>query len=72
MSHPQADLPGYQITWPLERTLRHCRPDSLLRELAAAKAHFQSDLATMFRGDMGYLEQAERNVEARSVRCATS
>ncbi|MDJ0462511.1 alkaline phosphatase family protein [Streptomyces sp. H27-C3] len=65
MSHPPADLPGYQISWPLERTLRHCRPDSLLRELAAAKAHFQSDLATMFRGDMGYLEQAERNVEAR-------
>lgn len=65
MSHPPADLPGYQITWPLERTLRHCRPDSLLRELAAARAHFQSDLATMFRGDMGYLDQAERNVEAR-------
>jgi predicted AlkP superfamily phosphohydrolase/phosphomutase len=65
MSHPPAELPGYQISWPLERTLRHCRPDSLLRELAAAKAHFQSDLATMFRGDMGYLEQAERNVEAR-------
>ncbi|MFB7476440.1 alkaline phosphatase family protein [Kitasatospora sp. NPDC056184] len=65
MSHPPADLPGYQISWPLERTLRHCRPDSLLRELAAAKAHFQSDLATMFRGDMGYLEQAEHNVEAR-------
>jgi predicted AlkP superfamily phosphohydrolase/phosphomutase len=65
MSHPPADLPGYQITWPLERTLRHCRPDSLLRELATARAHFQSDLATMFRGDMGYLDQAERNVEAR-------
>ncbi|MFF4529117.1 alkaline phosphatase family protein [Streptomyces sp. NPDC001407] len=65
MSHPPADLPGYQVTWPLERTLKHCRPDSLLRELAAAKAHFQSDLATMFRGDMAYLEEAERNVAAR-------
>ncbi|MEU8551310.1 alkaline phosphatase family protein [Streptomyces roseoverticillatus] len=65
MSHPPAELPGYQVTWPLERTLRHCRPPSLLRELAAAKAHFQSDLATMFRGDLAYLEEAERNVEAR-------
>ncbi|MFC5719509.1 alkaline phosphatase family protein [Streptomyces gamaensis] len=65
MSHPPADLPGYQITWPLENTLRHCRPPTLLRELTAAKAHFQSDLATMFRGDMRYLEEAERNVAAR-------
>jgi len=65
MSHPPADLPGYQVTWPLEQTLRHCRPPTLLRELAAVGAHFQSDLATMFRGDLGYLDQAEANVAAR-------
>lgn len=65
MSHPAADLPGYQVTWPLQRTLRHCRPPGLLRELASAGAHFQSDLATMFTGDMGYLEEAEANVAAR-------
>jgi predicted AlkP superfamily phosphohydrolase/phosphomutase len=65
MSHPPADLPGYQVTWPLERALRYCRPPELLRELAAAKAHFQQDLATMFRGDLNYLDEAERNVSAR-------
>jgi predicted AlkP superfamily phosphohydrolase/phosphomutase len=65
MSHPPAELPGYQITWPLRQTLRHCRPSGLLGELAAAGAHFQSDLATMFTGDLGYLEQAEANVAAR-------
>lgn len=65
MSHPPIDRPGYEVSWPLEQTLRHCRPASLLRELAAAKAHFQSDLATMYRGDLGYLDDAERNVAAR-------
>ncbi|MDZ4232280.1 MAG: alkaline phosphatase family protein, partial [Dietzia sp.] len=66
MSHPPAELPGYQVTWPLQQTLRHCRPPGLLRELASADAHFQSDLATMFTGDMGYLEEAEANVAARA------
>jgi predicted AlkP superfamily phosphohydrolase/phosphomutase len=65
MSHPPADLPGYQVTWPLTQTLRHCHPPGLLRELAVSGAHFQSDLATMFTGDLSYLESAERNVAAR-------
>lgn len=66
MSHPPKDLPGYQITWPLEQTLRYCRPARLLTELTKADAHFQPDLATMFRGDLGYLEQAEAGVVART------
>src|SRR6185503_14914545 len=59
------DLPGYQITWPLQQTIGYCRPRTLLAELAHHKAHFQSDLATMFRGDLGYLDEAVANVEAR-------
>ena len=65
MSHPPRDLPGYQITWPLAQTLRYCRPAGLLTELARNGAHFQSDLATMFRGDLGYLDEALANVAAR-------
>lgn len=65
MSHPPAGRPGYEITWPLEKALRFSHPPKLLHELSAAKAHFQPDLATMFRGDLAYLEQAEANVEAR-------
>ncbi|WP_239139747.1 alkaline phosphatase family protein [Sphaerisporangium krabiense] len=65
MSHPPRDLPGYQITWPLQQTIRYCRPAGLLAELARNGVHFQSDLATMFRGDLGYLDEAVANVEAR-------
>jgi predicted AlkP superfamily phosphohydrolase/phosphomutase len=70
MSHPPRDLPGYQITWPLAQTLRYCRPPDLLAGLTRAGAHFQPDLATMFRGDLGYIEQAKANVRAR-VRSAS-
>lgn len=66
MSHPPADLPGYQITWPLTHTLRYCRPPELLGELRRQGAHVQPDLATMFRGDMDYVEQALGHVEART------
>src|SRR5699024_12406999 len=38
MSHPPRDLPGYQLTWPLQQTLRYCQPPTLLRELATAGA----------------------------------
>lgn len=65
MSHPPRQLPGYQVTWPLQQTIAYCRPRTLLAELARNGAHFQSDLATMFRGDLGYLAEAEANVEAR-------
>jgi predicted AlkP superfamily phosphohydrolase/phosphomutase len=66
MSHPPRDLPGYQVSWPLQQTMHYCRPRSLLGELARNGVHFQSDLATMFRGDYGYLEQAESTVAARA------
>lgn len=65
MSHPPRDLPGYQITWPLARTLRYSRPPELLTELTRNGAHFQPDLATMFRGDLSYLDDARTNVSAR-------
>jgi predicted AlkP superfamily phosphohydrolase/phosphomutase len=66
MSHPPRDLPGYQITWPLAQTLRFCHPPGLLSDLTRAGAHFQPDLATMFRGDLGYIDQAEANVRDRT------
>lgn len=71
MSHPPADLPGYQITWPLTHTLRYCRPPDLLRELRQLGAYVQPDLATMFRGDMDYIEQAHGHVEARTNAAVT-
>lgn len=66
MSHPPRDLPGYQITWPLERTLRFDRPRGLLAELAKSGAPFAPDIMTMFQGDHNYLDLALANVEARS------
>jgi predicted AlkP superfamily phosphohydrolase/phosphomutase len=66
MSHPPRDLPGYQITWPLARTLRYCRPPGLLTELTRSGAHFQPDLATMFRGELSYIDDALANVGARA------
>ncbi|GAA4855209.1 alkaline phosphatase family protein [Saccharopolyspora rosea] len=66
MSHPPRALPGYQVTWPLTRTAHYCHPRTLLGELARGGAPFRSDLATMFRGDLGYLDEAERNVAARA------
>lgn len=65
MSHPPQALPGYQITWPLSNTLRYSSPRDLLGEMANHGAHFQSDLATMYRGDLGYIHEALDNVEAR-------
>jgi len=53
------------VTWPLRRTLRFSEPPSLLGELSHAGAPFRSDLATMFRGDLGYLDQALDSVAAR-------
>jgi predicted AlkP superfamily phosphohydrolase/phosphomutase len=66
MSHPPRNLPGYQITWPLENSVHYCSPRTLLGDMARHGAHFQSDLATMFRGDYGYLDEAVANVAARS------
>src|SRR5262249_35704198 len=65
MSHPPRKLPGYQITWPLTQTLRYCDPPSLLGEMARARVHFQSDLATMYRGKLDYVHEALVNVAAR-------
>jgi predicted AlkP superfamily phosphohydrolase/phosphomutase len=66
MSHPPQDLPGYQITWPLTQTLRYCRPAGLLAELRSQGAHLQPDLATMFRGDLSYIDQAHDYVGIRA------
>jgi predicted AlkP superfamily phosphohydrolase/phosphomutase len=66
MSHPPRPLPGYQISWPLQHTTRYCQPPTLLAELARNGVHFQSDLATMFRGEYSYLDEAEASVAARA------
>lgn len=65
MSHPPRALPGYQITWPLSNTLRYSSPHELLAEMSSHGAHFKSDLATMYRGDPGYIHEALDNVGAR-------
>lgn len=66
MSHPPRDLPGYQVTWPLEQTLRYSSPSGLLGELARAGAPFKPDIAAMFRGDLGYLDFALEHIRART------
>lgn len=66
MSHPPRDLPGYQVSWPLQQTAHYCRPRTLLAELGRNGVPFRSDLATMFRGNYGYLDEAELNVAARA------
>jgi predicted AlkP superfamily phosphohydrolase/phosphomutase len=66
MSHPpRQDLPGFQITWPLTNTLAYAHPRSLLGELARGGVHFRSDLATMYRGEPDYIEEALASVRAR-------
>ncbi|CAM5443614.1 alkaline phosphatase family protein [Streptomyces californicus] len=65
MSHPPRELPGYQVTWPLERTLRFSDPPTLLGELSRAGAPFMPDIMAMFQGDHGYLDKALANVAAR-------
>src|SRR5215510_9315963 len=67
MSHPPRELPGYQITWPLENTLRFCDPSTLLGELAAAGCHFASDLACMYRGELSYIGEALHNIAQRTA-----
>ncbi|AUX26877.1 uncharacterized protein SOCEGT47_074470 [Sorangium cellulosum] len=65
MSHPPRGYRGYEISWPLENTLRFSSPPGLLAELAACGCQFQSDLACMYRGDLQYIHSALANVEAR-------
>ncbi|MFE5121593.1 alkaline phosphatase family protein [Streptomyces sp. NPDC056669] len=65
MSHPPRQVPGYQLTWPLARTLRYSEPPGLLGELARAGAGFKADIAAMFRGDLSYAEAAVEHVRAR-------
>jgi predicted AlkP superfamily phosphohydrolase/phosphomutase len=65
MSHPPRELPGYQVTWPLEQTLRFSSPAQLLGQMARGGAPFTPDIMTMFRGEYGYLDQALTNVAAR-------
>ncbi|MEU6021898.1 alkaline phosphatase family protein [Micromonospora sp. NPDC047134] len=65
MSHPPRDLPGYQVTWPLSQTLRYSSPSTLLGELARAGAPFRPDISMMYRDDLGYLDTALANVQAR-------
>ncbi|MGZ4865616.1 MAG: alkaline phosphatase family protein [Candidatus Angelobacter sp.] len=65
MSHPAVPLPGYQITWPLKQTTSYCTPPHLLGDLSRNGCHFQSDLATMYRGDLNYIDHAVKFVPER-------
>ncbi len=65
MSHPALLLPGYQITWPLKQTTSYCSPASLLGDLARNGCYFRSDLATMYRGELTYIEHAFNFVSER-------
>ncbi|MBR0865891.1 alkaline phosphatase family protein [Bradyrhizobium diazoefficiens] len=65
MSHPALPLAGYQITWPLKQTTRYCQPPYLLSDLSRNGHHFQSDLTTMYRGDLNYIDDAIGFVAAR-------
>jgi predicted AlkP superfamily phosphohydrolase/phosphomutase len=67
MSHPPQRLEnGYMFTWPLAKTLHYAEPRSLLRELAEVGGLYDSDLATMYRGQPDYLEQAKEFIRART------
>jgi predicted AlkP superfamily phosphohydrolase/phosphomutase len=65
MSHPALSLPGYQITWPLKQTTSYSSPGQLLGDLAKNGCYFRSDLATMYRGDLDYIEHAVKFVPER-------
>src|SRR6185437_10819786 len=65
MSHPAVPLPGYQITWPLKQTTSYCSPHHLLSDLSRNGCYFQSDLATMYRGDLNYIDHAIKFVPER-------
>lgn len=58
MTHPPKKVNGYILTWPLSNTLRYCYPVDLLKEIAAHQGHYTSDLATMFNGDLNYINEA--------------
>ncbi|HZE81280.1 MAG TPA: alkaline phosphatase family protein [Candidatus Polarisedimenticolia bacterium] len=65
MSHPAVPLPGYQITWPLKQTTNYSNPQHLLADLAHNECYFRSDLATMYRGDLNYIDHALKFVPER-------
>lgn len=65
MSHPAAPLPGYQITWPLKQTTSYSTPREILGDLSRNGCYFQSDLATMYRGNLYYIEHAVNFVPER-------
>lgn len=65
MTHPAVPLRGYQITWPLKQTTSYCSPAHLLADLARNECYFRSDLATMYRGDLNYIDHAVKFVPER-------
>lgn len=66
MSHPPAPIDGgYMLTWPLTPTLGYAWPRALIRELAERGLYYQSDLMTMYREDVSYLEAARAQIDAK-------
>ena len=67
MTHPPAKLDGgYMLSWPLSRTIHYAEPPELIRELAAVGAHYHSDIVSMYRGQLDYVELAEGFVRGRT------
>lgn len=58
MTHPPKEVNGYILTWPLSNTLRYCYPPGLIKEIAEHQGHYASDLVTMFKGDVNYINEA--------------
>lgn len=65
MSHPPNTRYEFELSWPLESTLRFSHPAALSGALAADGARFRPDLHTMFTGQDDYLQLAVANIEER-------
>jgi predicted AlkP superfamily phosphohydrolase/phosphomutase len=67
MSHPPSKLEaGYMISWPLSPTIHYSEPRSLTAELAREGLHYHSDLVTMYRGEVNYVEKALAYIDQRT------
>ena len=58
MTHPPKEVNGYLLTWPLSNTLQYCYPADLIKEIAQHQGHYVSDLVTMYKGDINYINEA--------------
>ena len=67
MSHPAHEWPGYEITWPLEPTIRFARPPGILREISEVGGLALPDIACMYDGSQNYPTLATSYVQKRTI-----